>query len=622
MSLSLKVSLGADIRRLSLPTPSYAALVAALTDLFPAALPGAAVKYTDVDGDLVTIACDADLDAAVADVEGRLLRLTLVPGASAGAPAANYAQARQNAIPAQQTTSPTTQAAQAVQAAQAAVQAAVQTAQETARAAASDAERTARAAGAQAGSGVSSGCPEIDTLFGALGSMESFLPAVASMLGQAAASAGSGPMPGMFGPPPPPHGPPPPPGAPQHGMHHGPPLSTGEFGWGGGHGHHGGHGGYGGYSAYGGGHGGGGGGWGHGGWGHGGGWGRGRGRGRCHRGARTEFPWGSASACGPAASAIFGAVQREMHNVTPATRRALQDLMAYVFRTGQQFAAMSAVREVYPAAREWLRSGLGEAGALALAAVERLIAILRPVVEARLGEGGVEAVIGFIRVALGDGAVVAMLRNLANVDIPEDGEENDVDIEVDLGRMFGMGGGGRATAFDTHVGIECDGCGTAPIVGCRYKSKARRNYDLCATCFNDPTKKNEGEDFNNYAFPWEAFAEAAVVPPTPLGSGDRSVHVAHLQRILVQLGYMTPAMVSHAVGNFGPRTENALERFQREYGLDASVQIGVYDEVTRGALFSIVDSGVPVRAAAGASGEGASAPASSSDATPAQEGAA
>ncbi|KAI5065782.1 hypothetical protein GOP47_0018406 [Adiantum capillus-veneris] len=34
-----------------------------------------------------------------------------------------------------------------------------------------------------------------------------------------------------------------------------------------------------------------------------------------------------------------------------------------------------------------------------------------------------------------------------------------------------------------HWGVECDGCGTSPIQGSRYKSTKESNYDLCENCF-------------------------------------------------------------------------------------------------------------------------------------------
>lgn len=33
-----------------------------------------------------------------------------------------------------------------------------------------------------------------------------------------------------------------------------------------------------------------------------------------------------------------------------------------------------------------------------------------------------------------------------------------------------------------HYGISCNGCGTMPIQGIRYKCAVRKNYDLCSQC--------------------------------------------------------------------------------------------------------------------------------------------
>jgi hypothetical protein len=349
---------------------------------------------------------------------------------------------------------------------------------------------------------------------------------------------------------------------------------------------------------------------------------------------RAEFPWGNASAFGPMAG-VLSAVQESLRNVSPVTRRAFEQMVGRIARAGQHFAALAAVRESLPAARAWLVGSLGEAGALAQSAIEALIAALRPLVQPRLGQQA-EAVFAFIRTALTDNAVVTMLRSLDPANLPEDMDGDvDIDVDVDLGRLFGISGrrgaagagasrGGRAgprgfaPTFDTHVGVECDGCMASPIVGDRFKSKSRANFDLCGVCHAEGSHAEAGEEFNVYKFPWEA-SNDSVVPPSPLGFRDRSPHVAHLQKILVQLGYMGEDMVNRAVGSFGPRTLAAVERFQREYGLEGSVQLGAYDELTRGALFSIVDSGVPVRAATGSSNEETGA-GPSGQTTPVQEG--
>ena len=38
--------------------------------------------------------------------------------------------------------------------------------------------------------------------------------------------------------------------------------------------------------------------------------------------------------------------------------------------------------------------------------------------------------------------------------------------------------------FGTHVGITCDGCNCAPIVGFRWRCLNCDNHDLCDACYN------------------------------------------------------------------------------------------------------------------------------------------
>ncbi|KAF5726722.1 hypothetical protein HS088_TW22G00404 [Tripterygium wilfordii] len=42
-----------------------------------------------------------------------------------------------------------------------------------------------------------------------------------------------------------------------------------------------------------------------------------------------------------------------------------------------------------------------------------------------------------------------------------------------------------------HGGVQCDGCGMLPIVGSRFKSIVREDYDLCITCFRSIGKDDE-----------------------------------------------------------------------------------------------------------------------------------
>ncbi|KAH9624323.1 hypothetical protein KSS87_005237 [Heliosperma pusillum] len=49
-----------------------------------------------------------------------------------------------------------------------------------------------------------------------------------------------------------------------------------------------------------------------------------------------------------------------------------------------------------------------------------------------------------------------------------------------------------------HEGIACDRCGTAPISGARFKSKAKYNYDLCSICFS---QTGNNRDYARIDFP-------------------------------------------------------------------------------------------------------------------------
>ena len=41
----------------------------------------------------------------------------------------------------------------------------------------------------------------------------------------------------------------------------------------------------------------------------------------------------------------------------------------------------------------------------------------------------------------------------------------------------------KATHFGEHRGITCDGCGTAPIIGYRYRCRKCANHDVCEACY-------------------------------------------------------------------------------------------------------------------------------------------
>jgi peptidoglycan hydrolase-like protein with peptidoglycan-binding domain len=82
--------------------------------------------------------------------------------------------------------------------------------------------------------------------------------------------------------------------------------------------------------------------------------------------------------------------------------------------------------------------------------------------------------------------------------------------------------------------------------------------------------------------------------PTPrangtLAAGQRGQAVEDLQDKLIRLGLMTTAQKNTGAGIFGPRTENAVKRFQGFVGLEQS---GRYDAATRTAMDTILSADI------------------------------
>ncbi|KAL8529962.1 hypothetical protein ACS0TY_007146 [Phlomoides rotata] len=71
--------------------------------------------------------------------------------------------------------------------------------------------------------------------------------------------------------------------------------------------------------------------------------------------------------------------------------------------------------------------------------------------------------------------------------------------------------GGPCTLNDAngnvlHRGVRCDGCGVHPIIGPRFKSKVKVDYDLCNICFEDIGNTND----------YIRMDRPAVFPPMPM----------------------------------------------------------------------------------------------------------
>jgi len=79
-----------------------------------------------------------------------------------------------------------------------------------------------------------------------------------------------------------------------------------------------------------------------------------------------------------------------------------------------------------------------------------------------------------------------------------------------------------------------------------------------------------------------AAASATVTaPPAGLREGDTGPKVKQLQDALVKLKYLTAAQVGTGAGNFGPKTEAAVKKFQTDHKLPST---GYYGEQTQAAL--------------------------------------
>lgn len=81
--------------------------------------------------------------------------------------------------------------------------------------------------------------------------------------------------------------------------------------------------------------------------------------------------------------------------------------------------------------------------------------------------------------------------------------------------------------------------------------------------------------------PAEPTPSTTVAPAAPLERGSHGEDVRALQQSLVDTGYLTQADMNSGPGNFGPRTEGGVRRFQRAHNLPVT---GIYDQPTAQAL--------------------------------------
>ena len=293
-----------------------------------------------------------------------------------------------------------------------------------------------------------------------------------------------------------------------------------------------------------------------------------------------------------------------MCHVSERTRAAFGQLRDAVVEADNREDILGTAREVFPSVREWAMANMS--GDIEQGAIDELCNTVSQRVQPVAGERIAGFMTHLIRAALADEAVLRILRH-----VPWEATEGlDAEIRGHGSRGGGMrGGGGGGGRFDVHRRVECDNCGKAPIIGCRYKATNRPNYDLCSECYNNENVSKEGLEFKECKYVWEASYPDASVPPSPIGFGDRGPAVAFLQKVLTDLGYMNTSMYRWRVGFYGPNTRKAVEQFQREYGLETVAEIGQYDATTAASLTSVLEAQVPPTASTGGAASG-DAPAS------------
>lgn len=98
----------------------------------------------------------------------------------------------------------------------------------------------------------------------------------------------------------------------------------------------------------------------------------------------------------------------------------------------------------------------------------------------------------FINVSAEQGTVNAQPVNAQ----PTSGDRFIPSPQLPFGQVHGFGLKGNQCFGENmhrtfHKGVQCDGCGMHPIIGPRYKSLVRDDYDLCQSCFSDVGNEEE-----------------------------------------------------------------------------------------------------------------------------------
>lgn len=274
------------------------------------------------------------------------------------------------------------------------------------------------------------------------------------------------------------------------------------------------------------------------------------------------------------------AFKKCLWSVSPEVKVDFKKLVHHIVKSEHRATIVAALKDAFPLLRGWIGECIGDSGVPDSSEVERILGeIQKSLLESGVENEDVNKITDFLRLVLADDGAVNILRRTKGMEhMPwEQGFVNSVKL-----RRVRRG-------FDVHQRIACDACKMKPIIGTRYKSVDRKNYNLCANCYGNESVKKEGIEFKECKYVWESALDTAKVPPAPLRPKERGPKVMFLHKVLTDLGYMNESMYKQHPGFYGDNTMNAVIQFQREKMGDLACMLGIYDESTAESLRNAVD---------------------------------
>lgn len=317
--------------------------------------------------------------------------------------------------------------------------------------------------------------------------------------------------------------------------------------------------------------------------------------------------------------------------ISPSTRATVTSLIADLSRTLPLPILFAAAPVALPRLQAFLARGTPSTTPELVTRGESLMRDLAPAIGGLVGGANWQRILSAARTALSDPATRSVLAALgpraaalgaggvagAAAARAARGGSSAGDAEArDPARAAARAAAERAAGvpqptlsrFDVHDGVLCSECRTT-IVGVRHMCLNRQGGDLCEKCHADPAVDKAGREFRAVALPWLAEDAERLVPHPTLALHDRGVEVRFLQKLLVDARFLTLGDIPNGVGTYCRVTADAVNRFRSHYGLGAQGRFGVYDEIVAASFLSVLESGVPPSASAGAA-TGRSAPSS------------